>query len=174
MESRLTAENVLWDSNKSAIADFPELLMLHDFTGYLPDEVLTKLDRTTMASSLEGRVPFLDERVVEFAWDLPMSMKLKDGIGKWCLRQVLSRHVPRILTDRPKAGFSPPMGRWLRGPLKDWAESLIDDAAIKSFGLLNVDFTRAVWRAHCDERVDASSQLWSMIMLQSWAAENNV
>lgn len=174
IEASPRVENRLWQSNKSVVADFPELLMLHDFTGYLPDEVLTKLDRTTMAASLEGRVPFLDERVVEFAWETPISMKLRDGIGKWCVRKVLSRFVPQPLIDRPKAGFSPPIGKWLRGPLKDWAESLLNDSAVKSAGLLNPELTRAVWRAHCQGKVDTSSQLWSMLSLQSWARANNV
>jgi asparagine synthase (glutamine-hydrolysing) len=159
MESKLPHGNKLWTSNKSVTTDFPELLMLHDFTGYLPDEVLTKLDRTTMASSLEGRVPFLDERVVEFSWGMPMSLKLRDGVGKWCVRSILSRHVPQSIVDRPKAGFGPPIGKWLRGPLKDWAESLLTESAIKNTGLLNLNTTRAVWDAHSKGRVDASSNL---------------
>jgi asparagine synthase (glutamine-hydrolysing) len=174
LELRSPPGNALWKSSKSVTDDFPELMMVHDFKGYLTDEVLTKLDRTTMASSLEGRVPFLDERVVDFAWEVPMSLKLQDGVGKWCVRSVLSRYVPRPLIDRPKAGFSPPLGKWLRGPLRDWAESLLDDSAVKSTGLLNLETTRAVWKAHSEGRVDASSQLWSMLSLQSWAYANNV
>jgi asparagine synthase (glutamine-hydrolysing) len=174
IELNTPVENRLWQTNKSVITDFPELLMLHDFTGYLPDEVLVKLDRTTMAASLEGRVPFLDERVIDFAWRVPASLKLREGLGKWCVRRVLSRFVPAALIDRPKAGFSPPIGKWLRGPLKDWAESLLNDAAIKSTGLLNLESTKAVWRAHSDGKVDASSQLWSMLSLQSWVRANNV
>ena len=148
--------------------NFPELMMLHDFTGYLPDQILTKLDRTTMSCSLEGRVPLLDEDVVEFAWNLPMSMKLNKGAGKWAPKALLARYVPTSYIDRPKAGFAPPLGAWLRGPLRDWAESLLSERAIRETGVLNLATSRSIWAAHLSGRVDASGQLWSMLSLQSW------
>lgn len=145
-----------------------EQMCLLDQLTYLPDDILAKVDRAAMACSLETRVPFLDHRVVEFAWQLPMSMKLRDGQGKWLLRQVLYRHVPRELIDRPKQGFSVPLDQWLRGPLRDWAENLLAPERLRSQGLLNVAQVRAKWQEHVDGRRNWQHLLWDVLMLQAW------
>ena len=121
-----------------------------------------------MANSLEVRVPFLDPRVIELAWSLPMSMKKADGQSKWALRQVLYKYVPAKLVDRPKAGFGAPIGHWLRGPLREWAEELLSEQALLNHGVFSAKTVRRAWNAHIHNGVDASSYLWSVITMQSW------
>jgi asparagine synthase (glutamine-hydrolysing) len=125
-----------------------------------------------MANSLETRVPFLDHRVVEFACQLPMNMKIRDGKTKWILRQVLYQYVPKELIERPKAGFGVPLAEWLRGPLQDWAESLIDEKRLLQEGYFNVKYVRDLWRAHLSGRRNHQSLLWSLLMFQLWLAES--
>ncbi|WP_186484110.1 asparagine synthase C-terminal domain-containing protein [Synechococcus sp. A15-127] len=117
--------------------------MLADTNAYLPNDILVRVDRAAMASSLETRAPFLDHRVASLAWQLPLNLKLRYGVGKWALRQLLDRHVPRSLIDRPKAGFALPIAPWLRGPLRPWAEDLLDPALIRRQGWLQ---PQCVWR----------------------------
>jgi asparagine synthase (glutamine-hydrolysing) len=144
-------------------------MMFFDTMTYLPDTILQKVDRAAMAVSLETRVPFLDHRVVEYAWRVPMAMKIREGQGKWLLRQVLDRYVPRALVDRPKAGFGVPIAAWLRGPLRPWAEELLGPAALHRVGLLAEGPVRSRWHEHLSGTRDWATQLWPALMLQAWA-----
>ena len=145
-----------------------EQMLWLDLTGYLPDDILTKVDRAAMATSLETRVPFLDRSVFELAWRLPMDLKLRNGVTKWILRQVLYRHVPRELVDRPKMGFGLPIGPWLRGPLRPWAEELLSERRLAAQGLLDPTPIRAAWAQHQSGRRDLAHELWDIIALQAW------
>ena len=145
-----------------------EQMLWLDLVGYLPDDILTKVDRAAMAASLETRVPFLDRSVFELAWRLPLDVKLRDGVTKWILRQVLYRHVPRALVDRPKMGFGLPIGTWLRGPLRPWAEELLSERRLADQGLLDPAPVRAAWAQHQSGRRDLAHELWDIIALQAW------
>ncbi len=155
------------------IADPVERMMLQDALTYLPDDILTKVDRASMSVALEVRVPLLNHRVVEAAWRLPPDMKLRRGTSKWVLRQILYRHVPRALIERPKHGFSVPLAEWLRGPLRGWAEDLLSPAALKATGWLEPAPIVARWREHCAGRKDWSQSLWAVLMLETWLAREN-
>jgi asparagine synthase (glutamine-hydrolysing) len=143
-------------------------LIYRDMKGYLPGDILVKLDRATMAASLEGRCPFLDHRVVEFAWRLPTSVKVRNGEGKWLLRQVLRRYLPEPLFERPKQGFNVPIGAWLTGPLRDWAQDLLDRSKIQSTGFFDARRVEACWQEHLSGRRDRASELWAVLMVQAW------
>lgn len=145
-----------------------EDIMVLDSLGYLPDDILVKVDRAAMGVSLETRVPFLDHRLVEFAWRLPLSMKIRDGQGKWIVRQWLHRHVPRHLVDRPKTGFGIPLDAWLRGPLRPWAEDLLDPGAMAADGHLEPGPVQAAWREHLSGRRNRAYELWAVLMFQAW------
>ncbi len=142
-------------------------MMLADQLGYLPDDLLAKLDRASMAVSLEARVPILDHRVVEFSWRLPTHMKIRKGEGKWLLREVLHRHVPPALVDRPKMGFSVPIDRWLRGPLRDWAEALLTPARLRHEGILDVRAATAAWQSF-QNGAGGGLMMWALVMFQAW------
>jgi asparagine synthase (glutamine-hydrolysing) len=152
--------------------DLPLLdrMMLVDQRTYLPDDLLAKVDRASMAVSLEARVPLLDHRVVEFAWRLPKQFKIRDGRGKWLLRQVLYRHVDPALVDRPKTGFSVPIASWLRGPLRKWGEELLFAGAGNGDGRFRAERVREAWTDFQAHRNEAALGLWAILMFKSWEA----
>ncbi|MCP5155632.1 MAG: asparagine synthase (glutamine-hydrolyzing) [Ectothiorhodospiraceae bacterium] len=145
-----------------------EQVMLRDTVGYLPDDILVKVDRASMSTGLEARAPLLDHRLLALAWRLPLAMRLRDGVGKWVLREALARRVPRSLFERPKAGFAVPIGDWLRGPLRDWAEALLAPERLATWDGLDVAAVRAAWAAHLARRANAQYALWAVLMLESW------
>jgi asparagine synthase (glutamine-hydrolysing) len=161
----------LWDA--SIAKDFPDFvarMQFLDMVGYLPEDILTKVDRATMAVGLEGRVPLLDHRVVAYSWSLPLAFKVRGGRGKWLLRRVLDRYVPRSLVERPKMGFGVPIDAWLRGPLREWAESLLAPTRLAADGLVQVEPVRRAWREHLEGSRNWQYPLWTVLMLQAWRA----
>ena len=157
---------------ESPCIDPVERMMYRDIMTYLPDDILLKVDRAAMACSLETRVPFLDHRVAELAWRLPLHMKIRGNTGKWALREVLYKYVPRELIERPKMGFGIPVGMWLRGPLRDWAEALLDPVRMNRQGYLKPEPIQTVWQQHLKGHYDWTSRLWSVLMFQAWLEEN--
>jgi len=152
----------------AVVPDFVQRMMFLDTITYLPDDILVKLDRASMAVGLESRVPFLDHRVIELSWRLPLTMKLRDGQTKWLLRQALCRYVPPGLVDRPKSGFAVPVHEWLRGPLRDWAEQLLDADRLRREGFYDPAPIRQKWADHLSGRHNRMPELWNILMFQAW------
>lgn len=145
-----------------------EVMMAMDMLNYLPNDILTKVDRASMSASLEVRAPFLDINVINFAWKLPQSLKINGSDTKWILRDILRRYVPSYLTDRPKMGFGIPLGGWLRGPLRGWAEDLLSQKKIKSYGIFSEEEIRIIWKSHLEGKSGLQNKIWAILMFQSW------
>jgi asparagine synthase (glutamine-hydrolysing) len=160
-------EHTVWPDGINDV----EKMMYLDLVTYLPEDILTKVDRASMAVGLEARVPLLDYRVVEFAWQLPLELKLFRRQGKRILRAILARYLPPRLTERPKMGFDCPLATWLRGPLKPWAEDLLAPSQLRNADFLNVERITAIWRDHVSNRRNFASRLWHILMFEAWRAE---
>jgi len=153
------------------LSNFTDRMQFLDMCSYLPDDILVKVDRASMAVSLESRAPYLDHRIAEFSWKLPFSMKIKNGKSKWLLRKMLYKYVPMMLVDRPKAGFDVPLNSWLRGPLREWAEELLNEENLRKAGYFDPIPIRMKWKEHLSEKRDWQYYLWGILMFQAWQAE---
>jgi asparagine synthase (glutamine-hydrolysing) len=153
--------------------DSQQQMMALDLLTYLPDDILVKVDRAAMASSLETRVPFLDHKLIEYVFKIPHSFKFRNGNGKWILKKILNQYVPKSLTERPKMGFEIPLGSWLRGPLRDWAEDLLNEKRLNQENFFNTKLVRDKWSEHINGKKNWHHHLWDILMFQAWLEKNN-
>jgi len=167
-------KGIIWQSSlKNSIPDFTERMQYLDSLTYLPDDILTKVDRASMAVSLEARIPILDHRLVEFSWQLPDHMKIRNGEGKWLLRQLLYKYVPKNYTNRPKMGFGVPIGKWMKGPLKEWVEDHLSESMFKKHNILRPTPVLEKWQDHKSGRQNWQYLLWDVLMLHAWAERHH-
>ncbi|OJX10918.1 MAG: asparagine synthase (glutamine-hydrolyzing) [Caedibacter sp. 37-49] len=164
----LTSTTLNLCHNDVQFSNFLDSLQYWDLIKYLPDDILTKVDRASMAVGLEARVPLLDHRIVAFAWALPQNMKIRGSVTKWILRQVLYRYVPKSLIDRPKMGFGVPISKWLQGPLRPWAEELISKKRLENSGYFDIKQVQQMWQLHLTGQKNYQHQLWSILMFEAW------
>jgi asparagine synthase (glutamine-hydrolysing) len=162
------APTIFDDGKMPGLLSYEQEMMNYDMVTFLPDDILVKVDRASMSVSLEARVPFLDHRIVEFSMRLPLSMKIRDGRGKLILRDLLTRHIPKELVERPKMGFGIPLAAWLRKELRPWAEDLLSEDRLREEGFLRVKHVRSVWDTHLSGRENMSGLLWQFLAFQSW------
>ncbi|HEC26030.1 MAG TPA: asparagine synthetase B, partial [Gammaproteobacteria bacterium] len=165
-KSSMNVEN--WWQMQATNKNVVEQAMWQDIHDYLPDDILTKVDRASMATSLETRVPYLDHELVQFAQKLPLKYKVRGGTTKWILREILSRYIPREIIDRPKKGFAVPIGAWLRHELRDWAEDLLSENALQDTGVFHVNEVRKRWLQHQTAKYNWQHQIWAVLMFQAW------
>lgn len=166
--------NIAVDGGRDVpVEDFERYMMHSDIRGYLPNDILVKVDRATMATSLEARAPFLDSELAQFAWNMPMTLKIRDGKGKWALREILSQYIPRELFERKKAGFAVPIGNWIYGPLRAWAQDLLQEETIRKQGIFNPDVVNTLWREHATGKRNHQNTLWSLLVFQQWLDAQN-
>jgi asparagine synthase (glutamine-hydrolysing) len=161
-------------ASAASFRDLTTRMLYLDLVTYLPDDILTKVDRATMACSLEAREPLLDHRLVEFAWRLPSSLKIHGGESKWPLRQILYRHVPKQLVERAKSGFGLPIATWLRDPLRPWAEDLLSKRRVAAEGFFNADVVQQKWLEHVSGRRNCQDELWAVLMFQAWFTTRDI
>ena len=163
------ARGALWDSSlRGAVGSLSEWMQLVDTMTYLPDDILTKVDRASMAVGLEARVPLIDHRVVELAWRMPATVRCAGGVPKAVLRNVLAAHVPAALVSRPKMGFGVPIDSWLRGPLRDWADALLDPRRLREAGYVDPDIVGPIWRTHLSGRAEEHYRVWNVLTFCAW------
>ena len=157
--------------NISSLNNYEKMMIL-DLMHYLPNDILVKVDRAAMTSSLETRMPLLSHKLIEFAWKIPHNLKFRNGEGKWILKQILNKYVPKNLTNRSKRGFSIPLDNWLRGPLRDWAENLLNEKRLSHEGYFNHKLIRDKWSEHLSCKNNWQYDLWNVLMFQAWIDNN--
>jgi asparagine synthase (glutamine-hydrolysing) len=160
------------DYNLKQLRGYQKMMAIDAIT-YLPNDILVKIDRAAMSSSLETRTPFLNHKLIEYVWKIPHSLKLRNGDGKWILKQILNQYVPKNLVDRPKMGFGIPLASWLRGPLRDWVENLINEKKLLKAGFLNPKLVRQKWELHLSNKKNTHYELWNVLMFLAWMEDNN-